>query len=83
MAFGDLTRKIQLEGVRKWAVIFSISLSGFVVIWSCLKGQDVPDGVSGILTGMNGFTISLYGLTKTAERISNDVKQTKEGEKRT
>jgi hypothetical protein len=77
MSFGDLTKAIQLEGIRKWAVIFSISLSGFVVIWSCMKGQDVPDGVSGILASMNGFTISLYGLTKTAERISNDIKQSK------
>lgn len=43
------------------AVTAAMSLAGFVVIYSVLKNQDVPIGVSGILSSMNAFAIVVWG----------------------
>lgn len=43
------------------AVVFAMGLAVFVVVFSVVQNQDVPIGVSGILSSMNAFAIVVWG----------------------
>jgi len=63
--------------LRRTFAAISVALAAGVVIWSCCSGKDVAVNAKSIIETLLYTSILVYGGTKTAERITENLGQVK------
>ena len=68
--------------LRRTFAAVSVALACGAVAWSCWSGKDIASNAKSIIETLVYTSVLVYGGTKTAERITENISQVKQvGEK--